>query len=115
MWMPQSQAVQLADDGELSAFLEGLDLATVRAARKSERRRSVSRGKEFKCETSGSNSERLMRMQNTAQIDVAIGEKPVPGEKFFITLQENSEMLGMLDHGRTFRLSRPPAQSVTTS
>ena len=46
-------------------------------------------------------------MQNTAQIDVAIGEKPVPGEKFFITLQENSEMLGMLDHGRTFRFVSP--------
>jgi hypothetical protein len=48
-----------------------------------------------------------MRMQNTAQIDVAVGEKPVPGEKFIITLQENSEMLGMLDHGRTFRFVSP--------
>jgi hypothetical protein len=46
-------------------------------------------------------------MQNTSQIDVAIGEKPVPGEKFIITLQENSEMLGMLDHDRTFRFVSP--------
>jgi hypothetical protein len=46
-------------------------------------------------------------MQNTAQIDVAVGEKPVSGEEFIITLQENSEMLGMLDHGSTFRFVSP--------
>jgi hypothetical protein len=46
-------------------------------------------------------------MQNTARIDVAVGEKPVSGEKFIITLQENSEMLGTLDHGRTFRFVSP--------
>jgi hypothetical protein len=46
-------------------------------------------------------------MPNIAQIDVAVGEKPVPGEKFITTLQENSEMLGMLDHGRTFRFVSP--------
>jgi hypothetical protein len=52
---------------------------------------------------SSDDPERLMKMQNTARIDVAVGEKPIPGEKFIITLQENSEMLGMLDRGRTFR------------
>jgi hypothetical protein len=46
-------------------------------------------------------------MPTIAQIDVVAGEKPVPGEKFIITLQENSEMLGMLDHGRTFRFVSP--------
>ena len=46
-------------------------------------------------------------MPNTAQIDVAVGEKPIPGEKFIITLQENSEMLGTLDRGRTFRIVSP--------
>ena len=46
-------------------------------------------------------------MQNAAQIDVAVWEKPIPGEKFIITLQENSEMLGVLDHGRTFRFVSP--------
>jgi hypothetical protein len=46
-------------------------------------------------------------MPNIAEIDVAVGEKPVPGEKFIITLQENSEMLGTLDHGRTFRFVTP--------
>ena len=46
-------------------------------------------------------------MPNTAQIDVAEGEQPSPGEKFIISLQENSEMLGQLDGGRTFRLSVP--------
>jgi hypothetical protein len=46
-------------------------------------------------------------MPVTAQIDVAVGEKPIPGEKFIITSQENSEMLGVLDHGRTFRFVSP--------
>jgi hypothetical protein len=46
-------------------------------------------------------------MPITAQIDVAAGEKPAPGEKFIITSQENSEMLGVLDHGRTFRFVSP--------
>ncbi|WP_159014285.1 hypothetical protein [Acidisoma sp. S159] len=46
-------------------------------------------------------------MQNAAQIDVAVGERPAPGERFIITLQENSEMLGTLDHGRTFRIVSP--------
>jgi hypothetical protein len=46
-------------------------------------------------------------MQNAAQIDVAVGERPAAGERFIITLQENSEMLGTLDHGRTFRIVSP--------
>ncbi|WP_158806681.1 hypothetical protein [Acidisoma sp. L85] len=46
-------------------------------------------------------------MQNAAQIDVTVGERPTPGERFIITLQENSEMLGTLDHGRTFRIVSP--------
>jgi hypothetical protein len=46
-------------------------------------------------------------MSKTTQIDVAVGEKPIPGEKFIITLQENSEMLGTLDRGRTFRIVSP--------
>jgi hypothetical protein len=45
----------------------------------------------------------------TADIDVAAKEKPVPGETFTIALQENSERLGMLDHGRTFRFKAPGA------
>ncbi|HTI01699.1 MAG TPA: hypothetical protein VL752_12200 [Acidisoma sp.] len=44
-----------------------------------------------------------------ARIDVAVKEKPVPGEKFTIALQENSEMLGLLDGGRTFRFKAPTA------
>ncbi|HEX3983659.1 MAG TPA: hypothetical protein VHX12_08195 [Acidisoma sp.] len=45
-------------------------------------------------------------MSNRAHIDVSPGEKPVPGEKFIIALQENSEMLGLLDDGRTFRFKK---------
>lgn len=44
-----------------------------------------------------------------ARIDVAAKEKPVAGETFTITLQENSEMLGLLDGGRTFRFKAPSA------
>jgi hypothetical protein len=46
-------------------------------------------------------------MQRTAHIDVAGGEQPRQGEKFVIALQENSEMLGQLDDGRTFRFVSP--------
>jgi hypothetical protein len=46
-------------------------------------------------------------MPVTAHIDVAKGEQPSPGEKFIISLQENSEMLGELDDGRTFRFVSP--------
>ena len=46
-------------------------------------------------------------MPVTASIDVAEGEGPSPGEKFVISLQENSEMLGELDDGRTFRFVSP--------
>jgi hypothetical protein len=42
-------------------------------------------------------------MEHHALIDVAVGQEPNPGEKFYISLQENSEMLGLLDGGRTFR------------
>jgi hypothetical protein len=45
----------------------------------------------------------------TARIDVAAKEKPVAGETFTIALQENSEMLGLLDNGRTFRFKAPGA------
>ncbi|MCB8883652.1 hypothetical protein ACELLULO517_25610 [Acidisoma cellulosilytica] len=48
-------------------------------------------------------------MPTNAQIDVKAGEKPTPGEKFIIQLQENSEMLGLLDDGRTFRFKTPSA------
>lgn len=43
----------------------------------------------------------------TAHIDVAAGEKPKAGEKFTIAKQENSELLGLLDNGRTFRFKQP--------
>jgi hypothetical protein len=46
-------------------------------------------------------------MPVTAHIDVAEGEQLAPGEKFVIALQENSEMLGELDDGRTFRFVSP--------
>ena len=46
-------------------------------------------------------------MSTTAQIDFAAAEEPLTGEKFVISLQENSEMLGMLDGGRTFRFVSP--------
>ena len=46
-------------------------------------------------------------MPTQAQIDVTASEKPVAGEKFVIQLQENSEMLGLLDDGRTFRFKSP--------
>ena len=46
-------------------------------------------------------------MPAQAQIDVKASEKPVEGEKFVIQLQENSEMLGLLDDGRTFRFKSP--------
>ena len=46
-------------------------------------------------------------MPSTAQIDVAEGEQPSPGETFVISLQENSEMLGQLDDGRSFRFVSP--------
>ena len=46
-------------------------------------------------------------MPRLAHIDVAEGEQPTPGEKFIISLQENSEMLGQLDNGRTFRFTAP--------
>ena len=46
-------------------------------------------------------------MPRTAHIDVAEGEQPSSGEKFIISLQENSEMLGQLDNGRTFRFTAP--------
>ncbi len=46
-------------------------------------------------------------MPNTAQIDVADGEVPAGGERFVIALQENSELLGLLDRGRTFRFVAP--------
>jgi hypothetical protein len=46
-------------------------------------------------------------MPNTAQIDLAEGQEPLPGETFIISLQENSEMLGVLDKGRTFRFTAP--------
>lgn len=42
-------------------------------------------------------------MEHHAQIDVAVGQEPNPGDKFYINFQENSEMLGLLDGGRTFR------------
>jgi hypothetical protein len=42
-------------------------------------------------------------MEHEARIDVATDEQPRVGEKFYINLQENSEMLGLLDGGRTFR------------
>lgn len=45
----------------------------------------------------------------TARIDVAAREKPATGESFTLALQENSEMLGLLDHGRTFRVTNPGA------
>ena len=48
-------------------------------------------------------------MSKTAQIDVADGEEPHIGEKFVISLQENSEMLGLLDDGRTFLFTSPPS------
>ena len=46
-------------------------------------------------------------MPRTAHIDVAEGQQPSTGEKFVISLQENSEMLGQLDDGRTFRFTAP--------
>jgi hypothetical protein len=46
-------------------------------------------------------------MPVTADIDVSEGEQPSPGEKFVISLQENSEMVGELDDGRTFRFVSP--------
>jgi hypothetical protein len=46
-------------------------------------------------------------MPRTAHIDVAKGEQPSSGEKFIIVLQENSELLGQLDNGRTFRFTDP--------
>jgi hypothetical protein len=46
-------------------------------------------------------------MPNTARVDLVNGEEPLPGEKFVISLQENSEMLGQLDRGRTFRFTSP--------
>ncbi|MCB8883887.1 hypothetical protein ACELLULO517_26815 [Acidisoma cellulosilytica] len=46
-------------------------------------------------------------MATSAQIDVKASEKPTPGEKFIIQLQENSEMLGLLNDGRTFRFKTP--------
>ncbi|MCB8876944.1 hypothetical protein [Acidisoma silvae] len=48
-------------------------------------------------------------MPTSAEIDVKASEKPVPGEKFIIQLQENSEMLGLLDDGRSFRFKAPSA------
>jgi hypothetical protein len=48
-------------------------------------------------------------MPTSADIDVKADEKPAPGEKFIIQLQENSEMLGLLDDGRTFRFKSPSA------
>jgi hypothetical protein len=46
-------------------------------------------------------------MPRTAHIDVAESEKPSPGENFIISLQENSELLGQLENGRTFRFTAP--------
>jgi hypothetical protein len=46
-------------------------------------------------------------MPNIAHIDLEQGQEPAPGEKFIISVQENSEMLGELDHGRTFRFTSP--------
>ena len=46
-------------------------------------------------------------MPRTAHIDVAEGQQPSSGDKFVISLQENSEMLGELDNGRTFRFVSP--------
>ena len=46
-------------------------------------------------------------MPKTAHIDVAEGQQPSSGDKFVISLQENSEMLGELDNGRTFRFVSP--------
>ncbi|GAB0117065.1 hypothetical protein [Acidisoma sp. 7E03] len=43
----------------------------------------------------------------TAHIDVAAEEKPKAGEKFTISKQENSELLGLLDDGRSFRFKQP--------
>ena len=48
-------------------------------------------------------------MSTSAQIDVKASEKPVPGEKFIIQLRESSEMLGLLDDGRSFRFKAPSA------
>ncbi|MCB8878328.1 hypothetical protein [Acidisoma silvae] len=48
-------------------------------------------------------------MTMSAQIDVKASEKPAPGEQFIIQLQKNSEMLGLLDDGRTFRFKAPSA------
>lgn len=45
----------------------------------------------------------------TAHIDVAEKERPLAGETFTIALQENSEMLGLMDDGRTFRFTAPGA------
>jgi 8-oxo-dGTP pyrophosphatase MutT (NUDIX family) len=41
MWMPLKQAVQLADDGGLSAFLQGVDLAMAAKASKKEQPSTV--------------------------------------------------------------------------
>lgn len=46
-------------------------------------------------------------MPQTAEIDMAAGEAPRIGEKFLISLQENGEMLGLLDEGRTFLFVSP--------
>ena len=46
-------------------------------------------------------------MPKSVHIDVAVGEQPNLGEKFVIALQENSEMLGLPDNGRTFRITSP--------
>jgi hypothetical protein len=46
-------------------------------------------------------------MPNTTHVDLDGGEEPLPGERFVILLQENSEMLGQLDRGRTFRFTSP--------
>ncbi len=46
-------------------------------------------------------------MPINAQIDVKASEKPALAEKSTVQLQENGEMLGPLDNGRTFRFKTP--------
>jgi hypothetical protein len=49
-------------------------------------------------------------MQHATEIDVARAEAPRIGEKFVFAAQENSEILGLLEDGRSFRLTAPSAR-----
>jgi hypothetical protein len=43
----------------------------------------------------------------TAQIDLAEGDEPIPGDNFAISSKEDGSMVGVLDDGHTFRFTSP--------